>query len=138
MKEHKVRQEIYHRLNKEYDDDLKNFKAIINDDVVGDAVKYFTTRDIGWVYPAKSYMVGICYAKWLAEEFGGEPLDYLMDPELLYNNDPYFKPYQEDTDTYNKILDRIGSWNFKETTGLVPDVKQYFIKEFGIDNEFGI
>jgi hypothetical protein len=138
MKEHKIRQEIYHRLNTEYDDDLKNFNAVVSDDVVNDAVKYFTSRDIGWVYPGKSYMVGICYAKWLAEEFGGDVMEYLSDSELLYNNDPYFKPYQEDKDTYDNILARIGHWDFDEQQGLVPDVKQYFIKEFGIDDEFGI
>ncbi len=133
MKEHKIRQEIYHRLNKEYDDDIKNFDITISDSVVDDAVRYFTSRDIGWIYPGKSYMVGICYSKWLSEEFGGDPLEYLKDPELLYNNDPFFKPYNEDKDTYNDILDHIGGWNFEENSGLVPDVKDYFIKEFGIE-----
>ncbi len=135
MKEYKVRQEIYHRLNKEYDDDVKNFDVEISDYIIEDAVKYFTTRDIGWVYPGKSYMVGICYSKWLSKEFGGDPLEYLKDPELLYNNDPFFKPYEEDVDTYNAILSFIGGWDFDETIGLVPDVKGYFLKEFGIDNE---
>jgi hypothetical protein len=138
MKEHKIRQEIYHRVNREHDDDLKNFDIIISDKIVNDAVKYFTTKEIGWVYPGKSYMVGICYSKWLSKEFGGDPLDYLKDPELLYNNDPYFKPYQDDMNTYDSILEIIGGWNFNETTGLVPDVKKYFIKEFGMDDEFGI
>jgi hypothetical protein len=132
MKEHKLRQEIYHRLNTEYDDDLKNFKVVISDRVIDDAVKYFTNRDIGWVYPGKSYMVGICYAKWLAKEFGGDPIEYLKDSDLLYGNDPYFKSYEEDSDTYDNILDLIGNWDFDESKGLVPDVKNYFLAEFGI------
>jgi len=132
MKEHKLRQEIYHRLNTEYDDDLKNFKVVISDRVIDDAVKYFTNRDIGWVYPGKSYMVGICYAKWLAKEFGGDPIEYLKDSDLLYGNDPYFKSYEEDSDTYDNILDLIGNWDFDESEGLVPDVKNYFLAEFGI------
>ena len=137
MKEHKIRQHLYHRLNTEHDDAIENFEVTISENVVEDAVQYFTNRDIGWIYPAKSYMVAICYSKWLSEEFGGDPFEYLTDSELLYNNDPYFKPYQEDMDTYNAILLRVSGWNFDETLGLVPDVKKYFLKEFGIDNEFG-
>lgn len=133
MKEYKIRQEIYHRLNKIYDDDLKNFQIEITEDVVKDAVRYFTTRDIGWVYPAKSYMVAICYAKWLSEEFGGRPLEYLDDPGLLYHNDDYFKHYSSDPKTYVKILESIGGWNFDESMGLVPDVKKYFLLEFGVE-----
>jgi hypothetical protein len=81
------------------------------------------------VYPAKSYCVGICYARWLAEEFGGDPIDYLNDPELLYNNDPYFVPYTADPTTYDAVLKAIGGWQFVER-GIVPDVKNYFCAEF--------
>jgi hypothetical protein len=130
--EWKILQEIYHRLNVNFTDDASNFDIEINDDIINNAVKYFKQRDIGYIWPAKSYMVGICYAKWLSKEFGGNPLDYLSDPELLYNNDPYFKSYDDDSDTYNKILDKIGSWDFDESAGVVPDVRQYFIKEFDI------
>lgn len=133
MEEWKVRQEIYHRLNKEHDDDVKNFEITFTEDNVGDAVRYFTSRDIGWVYPAKSYMVGICYALWLSKEFGGRPLQYLDDPDLLYGNDPYFKRYSEDPHTYIQILEKIGGWDFDEGLGLCPDVKEYFKEEFGVE-----
>lgn len=135
MKEWKIRQEIYHRLNTHFDDDLKNKKIIISDDIIENAVNYFKFRDIGWIYPAKSYMVGICYSKWLANEFGGNPLDYLNDSELLYNNDPYFVKYSLDSENYLKILERIGGWNFDENFGMVSDVKNYFIQEFMIDQK---
>ncbi len=129
MQDWKVRQEVFHRLNTEHDDDLKNFEVHITETVVEDAIRYFTSRDIGWVYPAKSYMVGICYARWLSEEFGGDPLDYLDDPDLLYGNDPYFCEYSRDPETYHSILNVIG-WDFDETAGLCPDVKEYFKQEF--------
>lgn len=132
MCEWKQRQEIYHRLNPQHDDDLSNFDIEISESVVDDAVRYFTSTDIGWVYPAKSYCVAICYARWLCEEFGGDYLDYLNDPELLYNNDPYFVPYSVDSDTYDEILDQIGGWQFVEQ-GIVPDIKQYFAAEFFMD-----
>jgi hypothetical protein len=135
MNEWKIRQEVYHRINLQHTDDLSMHKLSITDDIVSDAIRYFLETDIGWIYPSKSYMVGICYAKWLAIEFGGSPQEYLDDPTLLYGNDPYFVPYSDDPATYDQILDKINNWEFNETLGMVPDVKEYFIKEFMIDVE---
>ena len=132
MKDWQVRQEIYHRLQKPYKDDLNQFKIEMTDDVVRDAIRYFRERDIGWIYPSKSYMVGICYARWLSEEFGGEPVDYLNDENLLYGNDPYFVTYEKDRETYDNILNELGGWKFK-TDGMVSDVREYFDEEFMID-----
>jgi hypothetical protein len=131
MKDWKLRQEIYHRLTTEHEDSAENFDYEISDNIVNNAVKYFVTTDIGWIWPAKSYMVGICYARWLSVQFGGRPLEYLIDPELLYNNDPYFKPYNEDPQSYIQILEQIGGWDFNETLGVVPQVKKYYNLEFG-------
>jgi len=133
MEDWKIRQELYHRLNTVHDDDLNDKNIEITDNVVTHAVRYFTEKDIGWIYPSKSYMVAICYAKWLSEEFGSNPIDYLNDIDLLFGNDPYFTIYDEDAVTYNQILDCIGGWKFDQTKGMVPDVKKYFIEEFMID-----
>ena len=129
MEDWKVRQEVYHRTNPVHVDDLNNFEVEITTDVVSHAVDYFRTRDKGWVYPSKSYMVGICYARWLSEEFGGRPVEYLDDPELLYGNDPYFVEYSRDPKTYHQILNEVG-WDFDESMGMCPDVKEYFKEEF--------
>lgn len=133
MEEWKVRQEIYHRLKTAHSDDLSDKAVVITNDVVTDAVRYFNERNIGWLYPSKSYMVGICYARWLSEEFGGDPLNYLNDAELLYNNDPYFVIYNDAPQIYTEILEIIGGWNFNELQGMVPDVRGYFNEEFMID-----
>ena len=130
MNDWKIRQEIYHKLNRDHTDDLNNHQILINNNKVDNAIKYFNEIDLGWIYPAKSYMVGICYSKWLAEYFGGKPLEYLNDPDLLYGNDPYFLPYNKDQDTYNSILLHINGWDFDETKGMVSDVKDYFLEEF--------
>jgi hypothetical protein len=131
MEDWKIRQEIYHRINPIHTDDLNNFTIELTDDVVKYAVEYFNSRDLGWVYPSKSYMVGICYARFLAEQFGGRPLEYLEDPDLLYGNDPYFVEYSRDPKTYHQILIRVG-WEFDVTKGMVPDVYEYFKEEFMI------
>lgn len=133
MQEWKIRQDVFHRLNTEHDDDLKTKEVTFTNEIVRDAVRYFTDRNIGWVYPSKSYMVGICYAKWLADVWGGDPYDYLDDPELLHKNDPYFVPYEDDKETYDAILSQINGWQFVMETGLVPDVHKYFIAEFMLE-----
>lgn len=130
MQEWKIRQEIYHRLTINHSDNLKNFDVEISQNIIDNAVRYFYTNNIGWIWPAKSYMVGICYAKWLSEIYGGDPLEYLNDPELLYNNDPYFKPYKDSSMTYDLILEKINGWNFNNAQGVVPQVRHYFDLEF--------
>lgn len=129
----KIRQEIYHRINTTHDDDLNTKDVVLTEDVVGSAIDYFTRRDLGWIYPSKSYMVGICYARFLSEHFGGRPLEYLEDPELLYGNDPYFVEYSRDPHTYHQILNVVG-WDFDVTRGMVLDVYGYFKEEFMIEN----
>jgi hypothetical protein len=130
--EWKIHQEIYHRLNPAHTDDLSNFDVEISDDIVNNAIKYFKTTNIGWIWPAKSYMVGICYARWLSEVFGGSPIDYLEDPDLLYGNDPNYVTYSTDPKTYHQVLNGIGGWQFDNSLGVVPQVRHYFDLEFGL------
>ncbi len=131
MKEWKIRQNIFHRLNHKHDDDLSLHNVEVTENIVDNAVKYFTTTELGWVYPAKSYVVAICYARWLNEYFAEDFYDALNDPDLLFGNDPFYVPYEQDKYTYNKILETIG-FDFDETAGIVPDVKSYFMKEFDL------
>lgn len=128
----KERQEIYHNNRKVFDDDLRNFELEFSDDIVNNAIRYFNDRSIGWVYPAKSYAVGICYAKWVSDYFGVDFYDALNDSELLFNNDPYYIPYNKDKETYDKIIEQI-TLSFDETKGMIPDIKKYFTEEFIID-----
>jgi hypothetical protein len=132
--DYKIRQEIYHRLTTEFDDDLATKDIEMSNNVEGNAIRYFTDRDIGWIYPAKSYMVGICYARWLSEHFGGRAVEYLEDPDLLHGNDPYFVQYSTDPGAYHRILTAIGGWGFDINKGMVPDVYQYFREEFMLDD----
>ena len=130
----KIQQEIYHKLNQYHDDDLSLHNIKITDNIIRDAIKYFTTTELGWVYPAKSYVVGICYAKWLNQYFAEDFYESLNDVDLLFGNDPYFVPYEKDKNTYDEIINIIG-FNFDETLGIIPDIKKYFIEEFSINYE---
>tara|TARA_B100001939_G_scaffold336582_1_gene339846 strand:- start:530 stop:922 length:393 start_codon:yes stop_codon:yes gene_type:complete len=128
MKEWKIKQELYHRLNPKHDDDLKNVKMEISRNTVADALRYFNESNVGWIYPSKSYVVGICYAWWIAQDFKEDFYDLLNDPNLLYGNDPYFIPYSEDPDTYNKIIEH--ALPLVENMGMIPDIKKWYSAEF--------
>ena len=128
MKDWKIKQELYHRLNVVHEDDLSKVNIQKTNNVVDDAIRYFNERDIGWIYPSKSYVVAICYAWWLSHDFKEDFADLLNDKDLLYGNDPYFKTYSEDTDTYNAIIDKVLPLN--ETKGMVPYIKKWYTAEF--------
>lgn len=130
MKDYKIRQAVYHKLTTDYSDDLKTKNVEIVEDKVGVALRYFKESDIGWLYPGKSYTVAILYAKWLSEDFGEDFYTALDDPDLLHGNDPYFVPYSQDKDTYDKILENL---EIDETQGTIPDIRKYYEEEFMLD-----
>jgi hypothetical protein len=127
MKEWKIKQKIYHKLNKKFDDDIKNFNIEINQEVVKYALQYFQTKEIGWIYPSKSYVVAICYAKWLSEDFRENFYELLNDEELLAGNDPYFVTYKNSKEIYDEIINSIE--NFDENRGVIPDIRKYYEEE---------
>ena len=128
MKDWKINQELYHRLNVVHEDDLSKVKIEKSDDIINNAIRYFNEKDIGWIYPAKSYAVAICYAWWLTSDFKEDFYDLLNDKDLLYGNDPYFRHYGTSKDIYNAILDKV--LPIDENKGMVPDIKKWYTAEF--------
>jgi hypothetical protein len=126
MQEWKIKQEIYHRLNNEYRDDLNNVDIVISNEY-NNIIRHFHEKVDQWIYPAKSYFVAVCYASWIAEDYNEDLIELLRDPMLLAGNDPYFKTYDEDPETYDKILRDIELP--LKMNGMVPDVKEYYDEE---------
>jgi hypothetical protein len=128
MKEWKIKQEIFHRLNKKYDDDLKLFDIEVTKNIVEKALEYFVNDEMGWVYPSKSYVVAICYAKWISQDFNEDFYDVLNDENLLAKNDPYFLPYEKSKKIYDEIIEEMG-FSYDETKGIIPDIRKYYEQE---------
>ena len=129
-KDWKVLQEIYHRTTEEYTDDTSNFDIQYRPDtVVEDCIRYIGTEDLIWFYPAKSYIVAICYAQWISEDFGGDFYVALEDPDLLFGNDPYFTVYSNNTIMYDKIIKLLGVPHIP-LVGVIPDIREYYEEEF--------
>jgi hypothetical protein len=131
MKDWKIRQEMYHRLNNDFKDNLDDKDVQVREGtIIEDCVDYIQKpKDLtGWMYPAKSYVVALCYATWLSEDFDEDFLGLLNDPDLLYGNDPYFVTYDDSKDMYDTIIERLGLP--LPMTGVVPDIKNYYLDEF--------
>lgn len=107
--EYKLRQEMYHNLNKP-DDDIKEepwlFCLDSNDQLVNDITEYMTVPVEKLLYPSKSYAVALIYAKLLHKYFGIRVLTSLKDPELLFKNDSFFVPYKVgvSADIYKRVI----------------------------------
>jgi hypothetical protein len=142
MKEWKVRQEVFHRLNRQHDDDLSNFEITTRNQLpkdrcglVKDILKYFFASEeeakaLGWIYPAKSYVVAICYAHWVADAFDEDFYAVLNDQDLLFGNDPFFVTYDKDKLTYDAVISMLHVNDYNWKRGIVPDVYEYFKEEF--------
>jgi hypothetical protein len=132
MKTWKLKQEIYHRLNKDHSDDLNNVEIKFTETAYEDAYRHFIERVDEWVYPAKSYFVAICYASWISKDFDEDFYELLNDPMLLAGNDPYFVPYENDKELYDRLIEKIDINNIT-MAGMVPDVREYYDAEFGYE-----
>lgn len=133
MTDWKIRQEMYHRLNTEFDDDLENFDIQYRPDtILQDCVDYINkpSEDTGWMYPAKSYIVALVYASNIASDFNEDIYELLKDPELLYNNDPYYVTYDNDPMVYDHIINMFGLP--LPSTGVIPDITKYYRAELMI------
>lgn len=130
MKEWKVRQQYFDMMNGEnhkYADDLNDVEIteVDKEDIVEYAIQHFREYVDEWIYPSKSYVVAICYAHWISEDFDEDFYETLNDPELL-PHDPYFVPYEDDKYTYDEIIEAIMPFDM---TGMVPDIYEYYKEE---------
>ena len=86
MKEWKLKQEVYHRLNTTHKDTLVDKEISLiwkEDDIVDWAIRHWNEKVDRFVYPAKSYCVAICYAKWIERDYGDNFYELLNDPKEL-------------------------------------------------------
>ncbi len=140
MSDWKLRQDLYHRLNREHPDEYGPDDIQMMDDTSDSAIIEMVVRYLNGyipekvIYPAKSYFVAIVYARLLRDNFMEDAYDVLDDPMLLFGNDPYFRTYGEAKAIYDSVLDQT-SWDFDLTLGEIPDVKSYFDEEFMLDQD---
>ncbi len=134
MKNWRIVQDLFHRLNPHPEGDRSNIEIRISESIAEDAIKHFYEYVPDFIYPAKSYFVAICYASWIAKDFNEDFYELLNDPMLLAGNDPYFAKYSESSKIYDELIEQIDINNI-EMSGMVPDVREYYDEEFRMWHE---
>lgn len=141
LKDHKLRQEMFHKLELTDDWFTPNSYTVIEyadpDRLVDAVVDYFYTDHRFVEFPAKSYAVAIIYAQLLQDYFDLPMMESLADPDLLFGNDKFFVPYNSKSKyIYNEAieeLDRMGAFDpFNEDVQQVKKTIEYFKREFFI------
>jgi hypothetical protein len=116
MKEHKLRQKVYHQTQPITDSiyDISKEKIYLVKDfytfqeIIEDIEKHFKEDVELLQYPAKSFMVSIVYATLISKYFGLDYYESLSDMDLLFGNDPYFVAYSnESKSVYDEVLIRV-------------------------------
>lgn len=129
MQEWKIRQKMFDMMQgtSRFNDDLNevDITEVEPDMIVSEAIRHFNEYIDEWIYPSKSYVVAICYATWISQDFDEDFYEVLNDPELL-PHDPYFVPYDDDKYTYDEIIDAVVP---VDMSGMVPDIYEYYREE---------
>lgn len=131
----KSRQKAFYSTNKTFDDSISNNEIILLDsdeEIINKAIEYFYKDQQALYYPSKSYCVALIYSQLLSLHFKVDATEALNDPDLLYNNDPYFKVYDESKHIYNSIIDNLPRFFWESSTKSVRKTVQCFYEEFGL------
>lgn len=66
-------------------------------------------------FPAKSYIVAICYADYISKQYDNDFYSVLSHPQLLHDDD-HFTPYNEETAVvYDTLIPAVLTTSFKAT-----------------------
>ena len=137
MKKYMYRRKMFYSLQESFDypDEHKNFEIIDSPNVVEDAVTYLLDGSSYLRFPGAARAVAIAAAELISKEFGENFFEILNDPDLMHGNDPYFKTYEEDKETYHEILQRLPAINWDSermqiTRNLL--LEEYMLDEKGL------
>jgi len=120
---------LYNQLVTDHTDAFSKMPHIVSEELVDNALRYFESKTFPLIYPAKAYSVAIIYATLIEKVYGFPVRESLDDPDLFLGQDPYFKRYSEDPDTYEQILTKLeGMANWIES-GWSPQTVEYFYAE---------
>jgi len=126
---YKAYQRLYNELVKDHPDDFANMEIVESEELVENALHYFREATFPLYYPAKSYSVAIIYAYKLNELYGIDIYDTLCDTDLFLGQDPYFKTYGMDSDTYDAIIKRLQFMPGWIHSGWAPQTVKYCLLE---------
>lgn len=96
---------------------------------VDNAIRFLIEPDHANVFPAQSRMVAIIYATLIEQVYGDEFYETLNDIELRLGYDPFFVPYLEDMEAYDRILAQLKTIpNWLTTPGALRVIEQFHLE----------
>lgn len=126
---YKEYQQLYDLLVTEHTDDFSLMEYVEDEELVDNAIKYFEKAEFPLIYPAKSYAVAIIYAFTLCDRYNLPVRTILNDKDLFLGQDPYFVPYENDPDTYERIIARLRTMPNWLESGWAPKSVKYCLLE---------
>lgn len=138
MKEYEYRKTVFYQLNshRDFEDSHKNFNYIINTNTtVDDAVKYLIDGSAYLSFPGAARAVAIAAGVFIAQNFKEEFHQILDNKNLMHGNDPYFKRYSEDKNTYDRVLKIVGIDSINWTSYRMMITTRLLKEEYMLDIE---
>lgn len=126
-----IRRFNYDIIGKNFDDiNLPSKYEYQDDDTLVKQIVDFFKNGSDLIYPAKSFFVGIVYAKCMEVTYNEDFYKMLDDPTLLFD-DKYFIRYKDAQDIYDQVIEQIDLDHILELPSTQKTV-EYFQKEFTI------
>lgn len=138
MKEYELRRSVFYKLygHLSFEDEHKNFPIIFDESTtVEDAITYLTDGTSFLRFPGAARAVAIAAADFVARSFGEDFYEVLTNAELMHGNDPYFRTYPEDKETYDKILKAIPREKINWESHRMGITKRLITQEYMLDDE---
>lgn len=101
-----------------------------NDELLVEQILKFFKEGSELIYPAKSFFVGIIYAKCMEITYNEDFYKMLDDPTLLFD-DKYFIRYSDAQDIYDEVISKLDMDNLLKLPSTLKTVN-YFKEEFTI------
>jgi hypothetical protein len=138
MKDYEYRRRTFYLLfgQESFEDAHKNFDMIFDyNTVIEDAVTYLKDGTSYLRFPGAARAVALAAADIIANQFQEDFFEVLNDPFLMNGNDPYFKTYEQDKETYDMILLHISRDNFQWSSPRMAITRRLILQEYMLNEE---
>lgn len=91
------------------------FGGVYNPNVISSALKILSGQVEALEFPAKSYIVAICYADYIARHYNDDFDTVLSNPRLLHDDDHFVPLNDESRSIYDALVPLVLTDAFKAT-----------------------
>jgi hypothetical protein len=127
---YKEYQYLYRELVEEHDDAIDKVPSVVTENTLEEklrgAMAYFEAQSFPIIYPGKSYGVAVVYAYHILRDYNIPVLETLNESDLFLGEDPYFVVYQDDPETYDRLLEKLQPLGDITELGWAKQTSEYY------------